>query len=807
MSSFGLRVSAPIRHRHRRQVFTHGLGLALLLVAIPLAFASDLDDLQTRRRVLMLSSESRAFPAVTKVGDAIRSTFASAGLFPEFFTEYLDLSWTVDPQYEQRLRALLRAKHTGRKFDVVIVGGLDGLRFALANRMELFPGAPIVFCAVPPGIVGEGDLPPDVTGTWMAFDGAATLDAAVRLQPNARRVVVIGGAAPADRLYVDVVKRQLAERWRGLDVSYLEGLPLEEVRARLSQLSRDAIVLYVTIQRDGAGRTFSAAEALHLIAPASGAPVYALSDTFAGLGMVGGRVFSFEAQGTRVAEIAVRLLRGDPAWRVTPTVTPNRYLFDWRELHRWGLREADVPDGGMVVNQPPSFWTRYRWPIVGAMVVISLEAALIVGLLWQTRGRRRVEATLQDRLEFETLVSSLSAMFAKLHGAEIDRGIEQSLQRVGEQLGVDRATILRAAPGSDVIAPVHIWQRPDVPRTPPTTRRPQVPWALKRIASGQPVRFSRLDELPADAATDRETFARLGITSNVTLPLIVGGTTTGGLSLSHLGRERAWPDDLMQRLDFVAGIFASALLRRHNVMELEKLRNDLSHFGRVAAMSELAASLAHELNQPLAAILNNAQAAARLIDGGAAGLKDLRAILSDIMADDKRASEVIRNLRAFIRKDERHRSAVDINAVVRDVVNLVRSAAIIRNVSVDVDLEPGLPPVFGDRVQLQQVLVNLLMNALDAVGSAIERRVLVTTRKAGPAIHLSVKDSGGGIPADDLARIFDRFYTTKATGLGMGLSIARSLIEAHDGRLWAENNEDGGATFTLRVPVMEDHRG
>ena len=783
------------------------MSLALLLGVVAAAIASDLEDLQTRRRVLMLSSESRAFPAVARVGDAIRSQLASAGLFPEFFTEYLDLSWAGDPHYDERLRALLKVKHGDRRFDAVIVGGLEGLRFALAHRAELFPEVPIIFCAVPPGMVDARDLPPDVTGTWMMFDGAATLEAARRLQPRAREVVVVGGAATADRLYLADVKQQLAAHSHGLRVSYLEGLPLEDVRERLARLSGEAIVLYVTIQRDGAGRSFSAAEALRLIAPVSGAPVYALSDTFVGLGMVGGRVFSFDAQGAQAAEIAIRLLRGDPAWRVTPTVTPNRYLFDWRELHRWGLSEADVPDGGTIVNRPPSFWTRYRWPIVGAMAVISLEAALIAGLLWQTRGRRRVEAALQERLSFETLVSSLSATLAKLHGHEIDRGIQQGLGVVCEELGVDRATILRAVPGADVIAPVHVWQRPGVPHPTPTTRRPEVPWSLKRVASGQSVRFSRLDDLPPEAAIDRDTFARFGITSNVTLPLIVAGTTTGGLSLSLLGRERAWPDDLMRRLEFLAGIFASALLRRHNVMELEKLRNDLSHFGRVAAISELAASLAHELNQPLAAILNNAQAAARLIDDGAAGLKDVRVILSDIMADDKRASDVIRHLRAFIRKEERQRSPVDINAVVRDVVNVVRSAAIIRNVSVDVDLEPGLPAVFGDRVQLQQVLVNLLMNAFDAMERARERRILITTRKAGPTIHLAVQDSGGGIPADDLARIFDRFYTTKATGLGMGLSIARSLIEAHDGRLWAENNPNGGATFTFIVPVTQDADG
>jgi two-component system sensor kinase FixL len=229
----------------------------------------------------------------------------------------------------------------------------------------------------------------------------------------------------------------------------------------------------------------------------------------------------------------------------------------------------------------------------------------------------------------------------------------------------------------------------------------------------------------------------------------------------------------------------------------------LSHFGRVAAMTELAASLAHEVSQPLTAILSNAQAARRMLDRGVEDTTGLREILSDIVADDQRAGEVIRHLRAFIRKDGVDRGPVDVNAIVQDVVSFVRTAAIVRNISVEVDLDPGLPNAIVDRVEIQQVLVNLLMNAFDALSSASDRRAVVATRKAGPAIQVSVKDAGSGIPVADLVRIFDRFYTTKSSGLGMGLSIARSLIETHGGQLWAENNKDGGATLTFTLPVRD----
>jgi len=441
------------------------------------------------------------------------------------------------------------------------------------------------------------------------------------------------------------------------------------------------------------------------------------------------------------------------------------------------------------------------------MALIVLQATLLVGLLVQARRRRRVEGTLSDRLQFETLVSGLSATLAGLPGAEVNRGIEEGLRRVGEHLGVDRVTILERARGTGLIKVIHFWRRPDVPQRLSPAPLSDFPWLAEQIGRGQLIRFSRLRDLPDDAAVDREAFVRLGITSAVSLPLIMNGRAIGALSLSVLGRERQWPDDLVQRLEFMAGLFSSAVLRHDAVVELERLRHELSHVGRLAAMTELTASLAHELNQPLASILNNAQAAGLMLDRGVEDLTEIREILSDIVADDKRASEVIRSLRTFIAKDEMSRSPIDVNVVVRDVVTLVRSDAIIRNVAVEVDLEPALPPVLVDRVQLQQVLVNLVMNAFDALGRAGERRITVTTRRVGTAIRLSVKDSGHGIPAEDLSRIFERFYTTKSSGLGMGLAIARSLVEAHGGHLWAENNKDGGATFIFTVPVIEDPAG
>jgi PAS domain S-box-containing protein len=239
----------------------------------------------------------------------------------------------------------------------------------------------------------------------------------------------------------------------------------------------------------------------------------------------------------------------------------------------------------------------------------------------------------------------------------------------------------------------------------------------------------------------------------------------------------------------------------------QKSRDEIAHLNRVAAMGELTGSLAHELNQPLAAILSNAQAANRFLDRESPDLAQVRECLTDIVADDKRAGEVIRTLRALLRKGQSQASSlVDLNEVVSDAIRLVGNDALLRQVSVKFEPLPGLPPVRGDRIQLFQVVLNLIVNGLDAVAERPtgDRWVLVRTAESeGGAVELTVEDSGTGIAVGDLARVFEPFFTTKQEGLGMGLSISRTIVQAHGGRIWAENREGHGAIFYCVLPVAQ----
>jgi PAS domain S-box-containing protein len=246
--------------------------------------------------------------------------------------------------------------------------------------------------------------------------------------------------------------------------------------------------------------------------------------------------------------------------------------------------------------------------------------------------------------------------------------------------------------------------------------------------------------------------------------------------------------------------------RRRAQDEARRQRGELAHALRVTTMGELAGSLAHELNQPLTAILSYAQAARRFLAAASPDLEALRECLDGVIEDDRRAADVIQRIRQLLKKDAVKPLPVNLNAFTEDVVRLVTSDAVLNGVSIELRSAPTLPAALVDSVQIQQVVLNLLVNAIDAavIGPRAERQVTVWTAAVGPHVELGVHDSGRGIAEDDLERIFEPFFTTKTEGLGMGLAISRSIVEAHGGRIWAENDPSGGAAFRVRLPTERD---
>jgi signal transduction histidine kinase/integral membrane sensor domain MASE1 len=244
--------------------------------------------------------------------------------------------------------------------------------------------------------------------------------------------------------------------------------------------------------------------------------------------------------------------------------------------------------------------------------------------------------------------------------------------------------------------------------------------------------------------------------------------------------------------------------RKRAEVRAERSRQELAHFTRVSTMGELTASLAHELRQPLTGIMSNAQAAQRFLNSSSPDLNELRNALSDIIEDDRRASEVIQRLRDLLSKGESPQTRLDLNELIRAVARLLSSDAVIRNVMLALELAPIPLVVSGNRVQLEQVVLNLLINAMDATGEVPEEdRTIVVRSEAeeNKAIHVTVQDSGTGLRGGTQERIFEPFFTTKPAGMGMGLSVAKSIIEAHGGAIWATNNSARGATFHFSLPA------
>jgi two-component system, LuxR family, sensor kinase FixL len=256
----------------------------------------------------------------------------------------------------------------------------------------------------------------------------------------------------------------------------------------------------------------------------------------------------------------------------------------------------------------------------------------------------------------------------------------------------------------------------------------------------------------------------------------------------------------------VRGVSLDTTERHKAEQETQLLRQEIAHVGRVSMMGQLASSLAHEINQPLGAILRNAEAAELFMQDGSPDLDEIRAILVDIRQDDQRAGKVIDRMRGLLKKHDLDTRPLDVRELVGDVTALLRADAAARQVDLNLNVPTDLPFVRGDRVHLQQVLLNLILNGMDALNGARreDRRVSVAARlNESQSVEITVSDAGHGIPADKLAHVFDPFFTTKPNGIGMGLPISRTIIEAHHGQIWAENNNIAGAAFRFTLPIAE----
>jgi C4-dicarboxylate-specific signal transduction histidine kinase len=253
----------------------------------------------------------------------------------------------------------------------------------------------------------------------------------------------------------------------------------------------------------------------------------------------------------------------------------------------------------------------------------------------------------------------------------------------------------------------------------------------------------------------------------------------------------------------ISGLVYERHRRLYAEVQAARRSAELAHINRYSIAGELTATIAHELNQPLGAILANTETAELMVKSQSPDLQEIGEILADIRRDDERASEVISRLRSLLRKAPVERKQLDVNEVVRETLRLLSAVAFAREVDLVNYIAPTRLPIKGDLIQLQQVIINLVVNAIDATSAmpSDERKITVSTARDGNSAELSVSDAGPGIPVANLKDVFEPFFTTKPQGMGMGLSIARTIIEAHGGELSAQNRAGRGATFRVRLPL------
>jgi len=409
-------------------------------------------------------------------------------------------------------------------------------------------------------------------------------------------------------------------------------------------------------------------------------------------------------------------------------------------------------------------------------------------------------SVIESPMGFAGFVADFMSSLMSASGEEVDRDIRDGLERLAHEAGVERGSFARFSDGAESLTVTHSFGTPAIP----TPREGDLRWYLDQLRRGQCPVLTRLPgDLPAQASGERQAFRALGIRSHVAVPICRAGRPWGVIGLASSRQPHPWTADDMHRIRVAGEIIVTVVLRQEMEETTRHLRDELTHVARVAALGDLTVAITHELNQPLTAIRANAQATKRLLAHGVRR-DELEEVLDDIAHDSKRAADLIVRLANLFKRRELEKLPVDVNQVVRDFQVIADTETRRAGARLVLRLLPGLPQIMADAVQLQQVLLNLVRNAAEAMAgiAPAAREVQITTVATSPReVTVSVEDSGPTIADTVFERLFSPFYTTKADGLGMGLAISRSIVEAHAGRLWAERRSAGGLLMRFTLPA------
>ena len=658
--------------------------------------------------------------------------------------------------YVRTVTAFLHEKYAADPPDVIIVAGEDALLFMLRNRATLFPRAPLVHAGVSASFLRSlPALPADVVGTPLEYDSVRIIELAFRLRPNASRLVLVTGSSEWDKRWEARLRSEVPQFPARAKPEFLAGLPTEALRNRLAELGDDAVVFTPGYFADGDGRIFTPRDAAEIVAAASAAPVYGPLTSFIGAGVVGGYTPNFLAEGQQAGRTAIALLDGAaPASLRMPEITPLALNLDWRQVRRWGLDESAIPGDAIAQFREPTLLEAYRTEVIVASVVFLFLVGLIVSLLVERRLRHRTAGALAEseaRMNLATRAAGLSTWVW-----DVARG---RIAATGRSRRRDNPLIERAIDVSRLLEMVH------------------------------PADRERVEQAMLNASTK-------GTEVDVEYRMIRPDGEVRWIAARGRGEKGNG-----QRL---LGVALDVTDRKNAELQAERDRVALQHMTRVSILGQLSASIAHQLNQPLAAIRANAEAARKMLGRERVDHAELRDICDDIVTEDRRAADVIARLRGLFRRGELHLQPLDLNELVHETLGFARVELEMRHVAPILELAPSLPAVNGDRVQLQQMLLNLIVNASRTRWPTGRSRTATHDphgRRRRRSSPVCVEDRGPGIAQDDLKRVFEPFWSTKSGGMGMGLAICQSIVAAHGGTLTVDNNPHGGAIFCATLPA------
>lgn len=711
------------------------------------------EDPSRPQPILILFSNDRLLPADLRLDEGLRSVLEGESAQPvTLYTEFLDAIRFPGEEREQMMADYLQARYVGNPPRALVAMGPQATSFFLKRRTSLFAGTPLVFGAVNQRNPAGGFPVADLVGKTLDVPLVPTLELMMALIPRLREVVVIFWASPFEQRWGEAAKREFAPYEDRVKVTYWNAEPFAAILEKARKLPPDSAIFFFAYLEAPNGVTMASAVAAKQLAEAASVPVFGIFDTYLGTGVVGGKMTDFFGEGAAVGRIVQRVLSGEAPGKIG-VLPPSlqRFVFDARQLGRWKISEKDLPKGSEVLFGKPSVWRDHPALVTGIIAAVVAQSALIASLLINRARRKRFEEALRVSEErYREVLESQTNMVCRYLADTTLTFVNEAYCRF---IGRTREDLL----GVRFLEFI------------PSEWHEQL---LTKIAALRSERHS--------ISTEHE----------VLLP-------DGSVGWHHW-EDYAIVNDRGEVVEYQA--IGQDISERKRA---EEATQKLSQSARLLLLGEITASISHELNQPLGAILSNADAAELLLDRESPPLDELRGIVADIRKDDLRASNIIRHIRVLLGKREIQMAPVDLNEMACDVIQLAGAETRRRGVSIEMDLAEQLPLVSGDRVQLQQVLLNFIINGMDAMKDVPQnrRRLVVRTQPvANSNLEISVTDTGHGIPEEKLPRIFESFFTTKEDGMGLGLAITRSIAEAHRGQVSADNNPDGGATFRFTLP-------